>query len=115
MGCCSKFYYPNNNKVLKDNKNIISYSFSYSSKIINRFTNLFIDINCHKLDRISVEELFDEIKHLMGTNYKVIDEASFKRLVLISIIKIKSEVLLNSDLLNKSFFYLNNNVIESIM
>ena len=109
MGCCPKFYYPNNNKILYDSKNNILYSFTYSKKIIERYTDIFIEINNHKLNLITVEELFDEITHLMAQNYSIIDEYSFKRLILISIIKNKSETLLNSTLLNKSFFYLNYN------
>ena len=45
----------------------------------------------------------------MAQTYDIIDKYSFKRLILISIIKNKSDTLLNSTLLNKSFFYLNYN------
>ena len=110
MGCCSKFYHPNNNKVLKDFKNNIAYSFKNSKNIIDRYTSIFIEVNNHRLDMININDLFDEIEILMNQIYKVIDYHSFKRIILLSVIKYKSEVVLNSELYRKSFFYLNNNV-----
>jgi hypothetical protein len=110
MGCFTQLFYPNNNKIIYDKINDYKYSYKSCRNIINRYVDIYLNFNYHKLQTINLEVLFEEIYIIMLPRYKVIDKHSVNRLILISIVNNIDPHFSNTNIYKKSFFLLNNNI-----
>lgn len=110
MGCLTQLYYPTNKKIIYDKTNNYKYSYTSSKTIINRYIDIYLNFNYHKLHTINLETFLEEIDIIMSPRYKVIDAHSVNRLILLAIINNTDSYFSNTNIYKKSFFLLNNKI-----
>ena len=99
-----------NKKILFDKINKYNYSYKSCKNIINRYIDIYINFNYHRLYSIDLEKLFEELMVIMEPKYIIIDKNSFNRMILLSIINNLDPQLSNTNIYKKSFFLLNNKI-----